>query len=718
MFSSHYANRDFRVESEKRTIDKMSEAKSVFAHNQGKSIMLIKKVCLNIREKGTIYTFKEGLKYIIGTYLLGSRIILSIINGFQNNNRIFYKRLEFGVNEASSRGLACIGTRSNFPFEQKDRKDFIKFWEDWYSNDIRVTVEKAEDFVNHRFTAYDQTLEFDGDIDWHEDLLTKKSWPKIHYKKIDYVSDWKLSDIKYSWEFNKHLHFVTLGKAYYYTKDEKYSKEFAKQISSWMKQNPYKIGINWISNIQIAQRIISWIVSYHLFQESLYFKEHCLESFLKNIYYQAEILFNKRHTPRNNHRIAAICSIIIIGLVFPEFKKFNQWINGGFVELEEALEEQVFQDGVDKEHAICYQKAVIEFLLLTYIIAKRNHLGIPEQIKRKLHQMITHLAYLVTPDGRLPIVGDNSDERGYVFGEVADFWDTRTLTSAGAIIFNDPHLRRMSNSYTVDSFWLLGIEGYEKWRNIKPSESSLRTSKSFEDGGHFVIRGDWRRDSDYLFIRCGEFGFNETCAHSHCDLLSIILYISGRPVLIDSGTFRYNTNREERDYYRKTSAHNTIQVDGEEQGGMEEMFESRSRILTAKCIKCEDDHFKFKGYIESGTGIRYVREVSLIEKGHWVISDVIDVVKNDSKIHIIEWYFNIAPTLKVRVGRCGEFLYILGDRANIEVKLTNDDRELEMTQEFISRSYGKKERHTRICFSSKSKLPVSQKFEFTQRLKR
>jgi len=273
----------------------------------------------------------------------------------------------------------------------------------------------------------------------------------------------------------------------------------------------------------------------------------------------------------------------------------------------------------------------------------------------------------------------------------------------------------MSRSYTVDNFWLLGIEGWEKWKNMEPSKSSLRTSKSFEHGGHFVIRSGWGRDSDYLFIRCGQFGFNEICAHSHCDLLSIILYVCGRPVVIDSGTFRYNTDKEERDYYRKTSAHNTVQADGEEQGGMEETFESRSRILTAKCIKFEDDSHKFKGYIESKTGIRHVREVSFIAKGHWVISDVIDAIKNDNKIHLTKWFFNIAPTLEVKVSRCREFLQILGDKVKIEVKLTDSNTKLEMRQEFISPNYGKKKRHTRICFSLKSKLPVSQKFEFIQR---
>ena len=198
--------------------------------------------------------------------------------------------------------------------------------------------------------------------------------------------------------------------------------------------------------------------------------------------------------------------------------------------------------------------------------------------------------------------------------------------------------------------------------------------------------------------------------------MSIILYISGKPIVIDSGTLRYNTNREERNYFRKTSAHNTIQVDGEEQGGMEETFKSTSRILRSKCIKFEDAYFK--GYIENEAGIRHTREISFIEKGHWVISDVIDAVKNDNKTHLIKWSFNISSTLKVKTSRCGRFLHILGDKVNIDIKANINSKKLEIRQEFNSPRYGgKKERHTRICFSLKSKLPISQQFDFIQRLK-
>ena len=62
-----------------------------------------------------------------------------------------------------------------------------------------------------------------------------------------------------------------------------------------------------------------------------------------------------------------------------------------------------------------------------------------------------------------------------------------------------------------------------------------------------------------LFIDTGPHG----AGHGHADALSIQLITDGRPVLIDSGTCCYVC--PERDRFRGTAAHNTLQVDGRDQ---------------------------------------------------------------------------------------------------------------------------------------------------------
>ncbi len=67
-----------------------------------------------------------------------------------------------------------------------------------------------------------------------------------------------------------------------------------------------------------------------------------------------------------------------------------------------------------------------------------------------------------------------------------------------------------------------------------------------------------------LPVRClvdhGPLGYRWTGSHGHADALAVSVRIGGRPVLVDRGTFRYNSGGGWRDYARSTQAHNTVTV--------------------------------------------------------------------------------------------------------------------------------------------------------------
>jgi len=41
--------------------------------------------------------------------------------------------------------------------------------------------------------------------------------------------------------------------------------------------------------------------------------------------------------------------------------------------------------------------------------------------------------------------------------------------------------------------------------------------------------------------------------------------MSGIPIFVDSGTFRYNNVPQDRKYFRSTAAHNTLEFNGADQ---------------------------------------------------------------------------------------------------------------------------------------------------------
>ena len=70
-----------------------------------------------------------------------------------------------------------------------------------------------------------------------------------------------------------------------------------------------------------------------------------------------------------------------------------------------------------------------------------------------------------------------------------------------------------------------------------------------------------------IWCRCdgGPQGFLSIAAHGHADALSIEVRHDGVDLLVDPGTYCYHGEPEWRSYFRSTRAHNTIEIDGEDQ---------------------------------------------------------------------------------------------------------------------------------------------------------
>lgn len=111
----------------------------------------------------------------------------------------------------------------------------------------------------------------------------------------------------------------------------------------------------------------------------------------------------------------------------------------------------------------------------------------------------------------------------------------------------------------------------------------------------------------YMTVRCGEVGQKGNGGHAHNDQLSITLRIDGEDLIRDPGTYLYTPLPEERNRFRSTQAHFTIQKDDEEQnpfypdrGGLfslkEEKTFAKVLYLTRSCIVMEHSGFGDKVY--------------------------------------------------------------------------------------------------------------------------
>jgi hypothetical protein len=82
----------------------------------------------------------------------------------------------------------------------------------------------------------------------------------------------------------------------------------------------------------------------------------------------------------------------------------------------------------------------------------------------------------------------------------------------------------------------------------------------FPDTGYAVVR----EGPLWLAFDCGPPAPSFLPPHAHSDGLSFQLWVAGRPLVVDSGTFTYEAGAE-RDWFRGTRAHATVAVDGRDQ---------------------------------------------------------------------------------------------------------------------------------------------------------
>jgi len=90
----------------------------------------------------------------------------------------------------------------------------------------------------------------------------------------------------------------------------------------------------------------------------------------------------------------------------------------------------------------------------------------------------------------------------------------------------------------------------------------------------YVIAATTPRDQsagaggDWMLFDCGPIAGGlhgdgtPSVGHGHADLLQLLLFQNGKPVLIDSGMPRYAGSRQWVDHFRDAAAHNTISLSG------------------------------------------------------------------------------------------------------------------------------------------------------------
>lgn len=474
-------------------------------------------------------------------------------------------------------------------------------------------------------------------IDWHLEPTSGKRTPLRHWSQLNYLDAQLAGDKKITWELNRHQYFLTLGRAYWLTGDERYAEVFVSHLASWMDHNPPKLGINWASSLEIAFRSISWLWALQFFKESI--NTDVVVRMLKFLYLNALHLetFLSTYFSPNTHLTGEALGLFYLGLLLPEFRDAERWRTLGLEILVAQLPRHVQEDGVYFEQSSYYHRYTTDFYLHLLILLQMNQHDVPPQLKPRLELLLDHLMYITRPDGTTPLFGDDDGGR-LIMLDSRPANDFRSLLSTGAVLFNRPDYKFVSGGAAEETLWLLGVEGLRRFDQIEAHEPP-KESAQFPDGGYYVMRDGWTATSNYLLFDCGPHGM-ANCGHAHADALAIDLAANGRTLLVDPGTFTYTGTKEMRDWFRSSVAHNTLTVDRQSSSMSAGPFSWKTITNCERLTWKEHQRFTFvsgrhRGYQQ---GV-HTRSILFLKRDYWVIRDQVELAAK----HQIDLWFHFEP---------------------------------------------------------------------------
>ena len=564
-----------------------------------------------------------------------------------------------------------------------------------FPDNVYATIQKADKLCQHEFSFLGRDIAFGEEIDWHWMPDGDGSWPNRHvdaYPKSSYYGEDRPGDIKYPWELGRHQYFVTLGKAYLYTGDERYAEEFTRQLIHWRETNPLRHGIHWISEMEFGIRIISWTNAFQFFRDSPYFRQHGLEPFMLGLYEHALYLDRTLTTHwlvANNHLLGETAGLFAFAVLFPEFRESAGWQRKALRVFADALQSQIFPDGVNKEQATGYHRFVLDFIWLVVRLGEANGVRLPNVIYERMERMLEYECAVSPPNGIVPQVGDCDDGRAFVLSESVPFFDFRGWQAAGAVQFNRPDFARAAEGGNEEALWLLGADAWGQFKSMTPDDNA-RKSVRFKDGGHCVLRTGDSKDDTYVFVRCGEYGLggSGSCVHSHADILALIIHWQGIPLTVDAGTFAYYCPTAERDRMRSTSMHNTIAPLDVEQATMMPIF-NWTTIPRAEVNEWAlgDDAISFSGRLTVENRYTHDRRIRLEQNPQVLtIEDFLALVNSENRNDLV-WRMLFFDDIALFDG---DEDYILLSRNGVDFARLHHDGFCERTMRRIaySSSYG------------------------------
>ncbi len=524
---------------------------------------------------------------------------------------------KFPVNPTYQQYFSLEQWRKNAPNFFFNSKESLSF-QPQPSNAIK---ERFKNITEGKFLFFN-SKEFDIGInyDWISNPDTGYKYHiSKHWTDIPDFSK-EAGDIKYVWEKSRFSYLYDIIRYdYHFNKD---CSEFVfSDIISWIKSNPVNCGPNYRCSQEISLRILNWTFALYYYSNSSNLTEQVFNQIQFAIYWQIDHVYQNidfsRIAVRNNHAITETLTLYLTGLLYPQFPDSVKWKEKGKQWFEEEIAYQIYEDGTFLQFSMNYHRVVVQLLTWGIVLAEKNNESFNKAVYERARNSVEFLrTCMVDENGYLPNYGAND---GALFFKLNDcnYRDYR------------PSLNPLAKSLNIG----LGFAPCEDelWYGLdsKPTNKWIPSFgiHSFNTGGYYIFR----ENETLTFIRCG----NHKDRPSQADNLHVDIWFKGENVLLDAGSYKYNTDQETLKYFMGTASHNTVMLANFDQmkKGSRFIWYNWTQANEAFLNETEESYY-FKGAISAfsylSKRIIHEREITKVKnKPRWIVKDKI-IDKPDS----------------------------------------------------------------------------------------
>jgi hypothetical protein len=623
------------------------------------------------------------------------------------------KRTDYALYRVGLSGPREVGvTQSqgrNFFFSPEQVPERVALLKKHLAEEVEQTVHEADEILQHRFRLLGyRDVDYGNEIDWHLDAVHNKRAPLKPWYKIPFLDFNQVGDHKIIWELNRHQHLVTLAKAWAFTRDDKYVQEVAKEFYSWRAANPYPMGINWGSSLEVAFRSLSWLWVRGLLAGSSALPEALDRDLVRALALNGRYIerYLSTYFSPNTHLIGEAVGLFFIGTLCPEIPAAPRWQHKGLDIVLAEAERQVRPDGVYFEQSSYYHVYALDFFLLTRALTACNGIAVPESFDAILARMLEVVRVLTrngTPEG----FGD--DDGGRVFNPRRNRAEhMRDPLAVGATLLDIDSLKERA-PLTEEAVWMFGERAAELRRTGTSRADAVSTQLSpvsFPEGGLYVMANP-AADAQML-IDAGPQGHGPS-GHGHADALSVRLWTKERRWLVDPGSYVYVSAGDERNQFRGTGAHNTLRVDGLDQAVPGDSFSwmslpevSGERWVTGPLFTLFSG--SHTGYRRLADPVLHRRMIFSLQGEYWLVRDIAE----GAAVHELEIFWHFAPEVNVGIAQSTVAVHpASGDGERLVLLGANPQKwELAIAEGEVSRAYGEAESAPVASFGARIQLPA------------